>query len=139
MIAFVCFRFPRWFPVAHTVAAVMLVLSSCSLAPADGAIPPRPPLLELPQPLADSGPQIPFRTPNLLGDPQLAIEPFTDLSQIEACLNLGQVVYGIALQNTNVRQAPTLDACRVGRIPRGTLVAVTGIISPTVADPASVT
>ncbi|MCB0109191.1 MAG: hypothetical protein KDE53_24880, partial [Caldilineaceae bacterium] len=32
-------------------------------------------------------------------------------------------------QNTNVRQAPTLDACRIGRIPRGTLVAITGVVS----------
>jgi len=85
--------------------------------------------LQLPPAVAQAGPAIPFRDPNPLGDPQFTVEPFTDISELEACLALGQPVYGIALQNTNVREAPTLNSCRVGRIPRGTLVTVTAVVT----------
>ncbi|MCB0188046.1 MAG: hypothetical protein KDE31_27450, partial [Caldilineaceae bacterium] len=85
--------------------------------------------MHLPAAVEAAGPAIPFQSPNILGDPQLTIEPFTEIADLQACLALGQTVYGIALQNTNVRQAPDLDACRVGRIPRGTLVAVTAVIT----------
>jgi len=89
--------------------------------------------------VADNGPAIPFRNPNLRGDVQLTVEPFTDRTQLEACLALGQPVYGITLQNTNVRMAPALNACRVGRIPRGTLVEITGMVTTTNALRVAVT
>ncbi|MCB0128431.1 MAG: hypothetical protein KDE58_39460, partial [Caldilineaceae bacterium] len=129
MIAFVCSRSPRLLSMASSLVTIALLLSSCTTPSNVRSVPPRPPVLALPTALPETGPTIPFQSPNLLGDPQLTIEPFTELSQIESCLDLGQVVYGIALQNTNVRQAPTLDACRIGRIPRGTLVAITGLVS----------
>ncbi len=105
-----------------------LLLSSCSTS---NTPPPLPPPLTLPDALAAAGPEIPFQVPNILGDPQLTIEPFTELDELQSCLALGQAVYGIALQNTNVREAPLLDACRVGRIPRGTLVEVTALVTAT--------
>ena len=36
------------------------------------------------------------------------------------------MVYGLALQNTNVRQQTDVAACRIGRMPKGSLVRVTG-------------
>ncbi len=73
---------------------------------------PLPPELQLPEPLASEGPTIPFRNPNLRGDAFVALEPFTDVAQIKACLALGQTVYGIDLQNSNVRETPAAAACR---------------------------
>ena len=111
------------------LALVVLVLLSCTVTPPPPPPPALPPALTLPAPIATSGPAIPFRDPNLRGDVQLTIEPFTDLAQLQQCLALGQPVYAVTLQNTNVRMAPALDACRVGRIPRGTLVQVTGVVT----------
>lgn len=113
----------------HFIVGLALLLSSCVPATTLETPAPLPPKLEFPPALEETGPEIPFQMPNLLGDPQLTIEPFTELSQIESCLELGQTVYGIALQNTNVREAPALNACRTGRIPRGTLVSITGIVT----------
>lgn len=113
-----------------SLALVFLVLVSCTVTPPPPP-PALPPALTLPTPAADKGPAIPFRDPNVRGDVQLTVEPFTDRTQLEACLALGQPVYGITLQNTNVRMAPTLNACRVGRIPRGTLVEITGMVTTT--------
>ncbi len=103
---------------------------------------PLPAQLQLPQPLAGPGPAIPFRAPNLLGEvaivtpdatptpaPEVALEPFTTLEQIQSCLAQGQTVYGIALQNSNVRETTELTACRTGRIERGSLVQITNIIT----------
>ncbi len=113
------------------LALVVLLLLSCTVTPPPPPPPALPPALTLPQPLATAGPAIPFRDPNLRGDVQLTIEPFTDLAQLQQCLALGQTVYAVTLQNTNVRMAPALNACRAGRIPRGTLVQVTGIVTTT--------
>lgn len=107
---------------------MMLFLCSCTTTTPP---PPRPPELALPDALGADGPAIPFQAPNILGDPQLTIAPFTELNDLQSCLALGQRVYGIALQNTNVREAPTLDACRVGRIPRGTVVEITALMTTT--------
>lgn len=112
------------------LALVVLVLVSCTVTPPPPP-PALPPALTLPTPATNEGPAIPFRDPNVRGDVQLTVEPFTDRTQLEACLALGQPVYGITLQNTNVRMAPTLNACRAGRIPRGTLVEITGMVTTT--------
>jgi hypothetical protein len=58
------------------------------------------------------------------------IQPIADTTELLSCLDAGQVVYGVALQNTNVRNSPTVDACRVGRIPRGSLIEVVGAVQP---------
>ncbi len=134
MIAFARFRSTRLRFVPNLLISAVILLVSCSPAPAIVTPPPRPPALQLPPALSVAGPAIPFHGPNPLGDPQLTVEPFTEIGQLEACLALGQTVYGIALQNTNVRESPTLNSCRVGRIPRGTLVAVTGIVTTTTAS-----
>ncbi len=92
----------------------------------------------------EAGPPAPFGSSSLLGEPgaDLAPEPTSEpaptatpvpqpvepltLLQAQECLDGGQTLYGLALQNTNVRQAADLDACRIGRIPKGTLVRITG-------------
>ena len=56
------------------------------------------------------------------------VTPAVAISMQDAlnCLASGQVVYGLALQNTNVRQQTDVAACRIGRIPKGSLVRITG-------------
>jgi hypothetical protein len=102
-----------------------LLIASCTPAPAA-----RPAPLTLPTPLAAEGPAIPFVHPNLLGDAETHIRPIADTRALLSCLESGQTVYGIALQNSNVRIAPAVDACRVGRIPKGSVVEVVGAINP---------
>lgn len=94
-----------------------------------------PPQVQLPQPLSIQGPPIPFRDPNVRGDSQVVVEPFTNVDQLKACLALGQAAYGIALQNSNVRETPKADACRTGRIERGSLVQVTALITVSNSTP----
>lgn len=88
-----------------------------------------PPQLQLPQPFAAKGPAIPFHAPSLRGDVSVFSEPINDLAQLQACLAMGQPAYGIALQNSNVRETPQANACRTGRIARGHLVQVTAVIT----------
>jgi hypothetical protein len=89
----------------------------------------RPAPLSLPTPIAADGPAIPFHSPNILGKAETHIRPIADTDALLSCLDSGQKVYGIALQNSNVRMAPTVDACRIGRIPRGSVVEVVGAIT----------
>ena len=119
------------------VAVSSLLLTACTNASS------LPPQLQLPQPLSGPGPDIPFSAPSLLGaadaiaaaeivptpTPEVALEPFTTIEQVKDCLAQGQTVYGIALQNSNVRETPELAACRTGRVERGTLVQITEIIT----------
>lgn len=62
--------------------------------------------------------------PNLLGRPHRNIQLITDLAALEACLDAGFSAYGATLQTTNVRSDADVAACRVGRLPRGTVVEV---------------
>ncbi len=55
------------------------------------------------------------------------LQPITLVAAVD-CLNNGQVVYGLALQNTNVRENASANSCRIGRIPRGTLVRITAAL-----------
>jgi len=112
---------------------VSLLVTACS--------PPTslPPRLQLPEPLAQKGPAIPFHAPDLLGKVQAPLEPFTDIEQVQACLALGQTIYGIALQNSNVRETPAVAACRTGRIKRGSLVQVSEMITVSQNSPATLT
>jgi hypothetical protein len=88
----------------------------------------RPAPLSLPAPVAADGPAIPFLNPNILGRAETHIRPIADTDALLSCLESGQTVYGIALQNSNVRMAPTVDACRIGRIARGSVVEVVGAV-----------
>ena len=93
-------------------------LTSCAT---DSALPPK---LTLPTPVATAGPAIPFQDPNMHGEVQARSRPVTNTQTLLQCLAKGQKVYGLTLQNTNVRAAPQTEACRVGRIPRGSLVQI---------------
>ncbi len=91
------------------------------------------------------GPKPPILDPNLLGRPNRNIQLITDLAALEACLDAGFSAYGATLQTTNVRSDADVAACRVGRLPRGTLVElvdytairapVTQAATPTLAIP----
>ncbi len=69
------------------------------------------------EPAAAPTPDVPKPVP--------ALNPITMAAALD-CLAQGDVVYALALQNSNVRQAAGANACRIGRIPRGTLVRITG-------------
>jgi glucose/arabinose dehydrogenase len=84
------------------------------------------------------GPVPPIGSTSLLGEPghtapppaatplPEVVEPIEPLSSIDAreCLARGEVLYALALQNANVRQSADTTACRIGRIPKGTLVRI---------------
>lgn len=55
--------------------------------------------------------------------------PLQAISDAAACLADGQPVYGVMQANANVRTQPTVEGCRVGRAPAGTLVRVEGLYS----------
>lgn len=105
---------------------LIFLILTFALASCGPATPPRPPILTLPEAVAADGPGIPFQDPNILAEIGANSRPVVTTEELQACLAGGEVVYGITLQNTNVRSAPQVDACRVGRIPRGSLVRVTG-------------
>ncbi len=50
-----------------------------------------------------------------------AIKTLTD---VETCLAKGLTAYGVTVNTTNVRSAPSTDACRYGKLAKGTLVAI---------------
>jgi hypothetical protein len=70
---------------------------------------------------------------------EVKLEPFENIAQLQACLDLGQTVYGIALQNSNVRETPQAAACRTGRIQRGSLVQITDLITVSNTSPVTPT
>jgi len=111
---------------------LVVITTACSAT----AAAPLPPQLQLPEPLTVTGPAIPFHEPNLRGTVQVKIEPFANIEQLQTCLALGQTVYGIALQNSNVRETPQASACRTGRIQRGSLVQITDLITISNTTPA---
>ena len=92
------------------------------------ATPSLPVAVSLPTPLAVKGPVIPFHDPNILGKRESHIHPIANTAALLNCLAAGQTAYGIALQNSNVRVSPQVNACRVGRVPRGNLVRITGAV-----------
>ena len=75
------------------------------------------------------GPKPPMLDPNLLGRPNRNIQFITDLAALQACIDAGASAFGATLQTTNVRSAADIDACRVGRLARGTLVEIVGYTS----------
>ncbi len=105
------------------LAIFVYSLTSCGTTTTpDG--PPRPPALTLPEPIKTDGPPIPFQDPNLRGEIEARGYPVANPQAMLTCLVSGKAVYGLTLQNTNVRAAPQTNACRVGRVPRGTLVQI---------------
>ena len=123
--------FCRFWKFYLALTVLVGITTACSTpAPA-----PLPAQLQFPQPLTIQGPAIPFHEPNLRGNVQVKLEPFDNIAQLQACLALGQTVYGIALQNSNVRETPQANACRTGRIQRGSLVQVTNLITVSNTSP----
>ncbi|MCX6046011.1 MAG: PQQ-dependent sugar dehydrogenase [Chloroflexi bacterium] len=105
------------------LAIFVYSLTSCG-TPTSPAGPALPPALILPEPLKADGPPIPFQDPNLRGEIEARGYPVSNPQEMLTCLVSGKAVYGLTLQNTNVRAAPQTNACRVGRVPRGTLVQI---------------
>lgn len=55
--------------------------------------------------------------------------PVSGLADAAACLQAGQPVYAVMQANANVRIDPTVESCRLGRAPAGTVVRVEGFYS----------
>ena len=98
---------------------------------------PLPPVLNLPEPLKADGPPIPFQDPNVRGEIEARGYPVANPQEMLTCLVSGKAVYGLTLQNTNVRMAPQTNACRVGRVPRGTLVQIVDSVAISTSLPVS--
>ncbi len=90
------------------------------------------------------GPLPPISDPNLLAEPGRAMQRISTQAELASCVESGLTAFGIALQNSNVRIGPSTDDCRIGRIPKGSLVEIIGVTTvessrPTVPRPAPVT
>jgi len=148
--------------------SILLILLSVTIIA--GCISTTVPESEIEQPPLrdpDSYPAIPFEDPNILGQMRgtvatqstlpsstvagevLPIDKLADIDAALSCLASGQSVYGMTRANTNVRAAPVVNACRMGRAPLGRLVridsiyeaagttplaSVSGVPAPTVAE-----
>ncbi|MEZ4713319.1 MAG: c-type cytochrome domain-containing protein [Caldilineaceae bacterium] len=122
-------------PVCVLVLILALLTASCvnSQTPATAAFTGFPATVHDP---ADA-PPFPFQNPNILGIEQQRSSAVTTLEGALACLSTDKVVYGLALENSNVRAEPMPDACRMGRTPRGRVVRVTGVYAEDQAEPLS--
>ena len=95
-----------------------LLLASCNFV--------RPPV--------STEPPLPLRNPNLIGAPggstsgEVAL--LGGLDEAMGCLAEGRTVYGLVMRNTNIRTEPEVNGCRVGRVPRGTLVRIDSAHEP---------
>lgn len=127
----------RFAPLFVLVFVTAPILTSCATTNSPEENIARPP---------DSYPAIPFKDPNILGEPRgpvastfgvasgtistsdvVPIDKLADINAAIVCLANKQSVYGMARANSNVRAAPAAGACRVGRAPRGRLVRIDSI------------
>ncbi len=69
--------------------------------------------------LRSSPPALPFEDPNMLGIQRVSTRSIESIDDAILCLASRQVVYGITIENSNVRPSAETGDCRVGRIPRG--------------------
>ena len=95
-----------------------LLLASCNFV--------RPPV--------PTEPPLPLRDPNIIGVPGGStsgdVALLTGLDEAMSCLAEGRTVYGLVMRNTNIRTEPAVNGCRVGRVPRGTLVRIDSAHEP---------
>ena len=63
-------------------------------------------------------------TTGTTADTTAAANAIKTLADVKACLAKGQTVYGVTSNTTNVRSAPSTDACRYGKLAKGTMVAI---------------
>lgn len=113
-------------------ASSVLLLTSCII----GTIQIRSPFVGLNPPRYIYGaPPLPFENPNILGVSFQRARAIESLEGALACLESGNAVYGMTLENSNVRDEPDVDACRIGRTPRGRLIRINGIFAENSAEP----
>lgn len=74
-----------------------------------------------------SPPTPPNDDPNILGLERASSRALTTLEDALVCLASRQPVYGVTVENSNVRPQSDTGDCRVGRIPQGRLVKVSGV------------
>ncbi|MCB0045217.1 MAG: PQQ-dependent sugar dehydrogenase [Caldilineaceae bacterium] len=67
-------------------------------------------------------PPLTFEDPNILGIERVDQRSLVTLEDAVACLASRRPVYGVMTENTNVRPQTEVGACRVGRVPQGTVV-----------------
>jgi hypothetical protein len=74
----------------------------------------------------------PITDPDSLGEPagtaeaQAAgdVQAIKTMADLKGCLAQGLSAYGVTVQTTNVRSAPSTEACRYGKLPKGALVEI---------------
>lgn len=74
----------------------------------------------------DTGPRLPLLDPNLLGRPNRNFQRIDTLAALQSCLDAGVSAFGATLQTTNVRLDANVEACRVGKLARGSVVEIVG-------------
>ena len=65
--------------------------------------------------------------PNILGIERISSRSIETIEEALVCLASSQPVYGMTVENSNVRPDAEAGACRVGRVPQGQLVQVSAI------------
>jgi len=74
------------------------------------------------------GPPLPpFEDPNILGVERVERRSLSTIDDAVACLASKQPVFAVMVDNSNVRPATETGACRVGRVPQGTVVRVDAV------------
>ena len=122
-------------PVCCLIFIFTLITASC----VNSQTPTSAPFTGFPTTIHDpaDAPPFPFQDPNIFGIEQQRSSAVTTLEGALACLSTDKVVYGLTLENSNVRAEPVSGSCRMGRTPRGRLVRVTGVYAEDQAEPLS--
>ncbi|NJN83736.1 MAG: hypothetical protein HC802_16655 [Caldilineaceae bacterium] len=76
-----------------------------------------------------ASPPLPFAGPNILGRGERSVSPTAAIDALMACLVEGKMAYGLALENSNARNAASVDGCRIGRVERGSLLRIEAIFA----------
>ena len=119
--------------LCHTALLLLLtpLLASCvSIAPGAAG-----PLFGVGSPSQFGLPPLPFAGPNLLGVPQHRARELNSIEGALACLETGNAVFAMTVQNSNVRAEPEAAGCRMGRTPKGRLIRVNGVYAAGESDP----
>ncbi len=121
------------FALAGCVQQPLLV---ANVTPAAGQIAQPTSVSGLPTPIVPHLPPLPpHRGPSDSQAGSGVFRPLDGLADAVACLTDGQPIYAVMQANANVRTQPTVDGCRLGRAPAGTLVRVEGLYSQGASDP----
>ena len=108
-------RFRRFWPLLFTLA---LLTGACTNQDLFRPTPPLPP----------------NDNPNILGLERAPNRALATLEDALVCLASRQPVYGVTVENSNVRPQTDTGDCRVGRIPQGRVVKINGVYASNATD-----